>query len=80
MAQCRVGLLREWYIRRDRRRFDDRAVIDIGQDTINFMIKYTSQTEGVTFRLISMGAPKMRLGTVREAALGGGRRKAACSH
>ena len=80
MSQCRVGLRREWYIRRNRRRLDGWAVIDIGQDTVNFVIEYTSQTEGVTFRLISMGTTNMRLGKVRDASLGCGRGMAACSY
>jgi hypothetical protein len=76
LTQCRIGLLREWYIRRDRRRIDDRTVIDIRQDTINFVIKYTPQTERVTLWLISMSTAKMRLETVCETALGCSRGKA----
>ena len=79
MSQCRIGLLRKWYIRRDRRGLDDRVIIDIRQDTINFVIKYTAQTERVTLWLSSMSTAKMRLGTVCETALRRSRGKVACA-
>lgn len=79
MSQCRIGLLREWYTRRGGRRLNDRAVIDICQDTVHFVIEYTPQAERVTLRLISMSTAKMRLGTVCEATLRRSRRKVTCS-